>query len=179
MKKIFSLLSIFMMLSLVSCEVEEVGPKGEGQEYSSYFSFRLNGEDRVTNNVKMNWVDNSSLEILADIRDKYSNYDKIHVRLVISNLKKGDYPWVENMASSEPCSTMSVTMPNGNTYSSDKTPFDVNNSSYALIDMINTENAYFSGSFNYTLYFKDTNTNQMKSINLDEGRFNYVSYEVD
>lgn len=177
MKKIGSLLFMALMFVFVSCQVEEVGPSGENVKYKPIFSFNLNGEYRVTNKVEMKWIDSKSFEVLADVRDQYSGYGKLHIRMVFSSLSKSDYPWARNMSSSSPCSTMELTFPDGAGFSADKTPSDYGNASYAIIENIHTDSRYFSGSFDYTLYKNDPNSGQMISIHLTDGRFHYIGYK--
>lgn len=175
--KTLRILGLLLTTTLIfnSCSVEEK-EKNQNTEFLPIFSFKMNGNYYVTNKVQMNWLDNGAFELLATLKDRNNNYQKIETRMVFSALQKSDYQWAKNMQSNEPCSTMSLKQ-GTITHSADAAPKEISNAGHAIIERVNKDSQYFSGKFDYTLY--RTTSNGIEQIHLTDGNFNYVPYTTN
>lgn len=167
-------------LGFASCEKEELDDHTKGNEgnYKPIFSFTLNGERRVTEDVYVNWVSTTSFEMVATVRDQYSGYNSLEMRIRYSALMMGSYPWVRNLQSSDLSSTAQIKLPSQTmVYSTDNAPAEVNDAGFASIKRLNYASEYMEGTFEYTMYAPLAQQSVYTPITVRDGKFYYIGWD--
>lgn len=172
------ILIVCAALSFASCEKEELDDHTRGTmgEYKPIFSFSLNGERRVTDDVYVNWLSSNSFEMVASIRDEHSSYQKVEMKIRFSALMKGAYPWVRNLQSTDLASTAQIKIGTV-TYSADYAPAETSNVGNASIKGLNYASKYMEGTFDYTLYAPLNLQATTPPIAVRDGSFYYIGWE--